>query len=140
MKYNKHMIQQIPPGRICCIDFGLKRIGIALSNKSKTLATKFALIENKGFNHTKLFLTKAISEQEITSFLLGWPLTLNGDQGDQCKLVDNFSNKLSDAFQLPIYRIDERNSTKQCQIMHQSKVTDDIVASMLLQEFLNQCS
>lgn len=128
--------EKIPEGRICCIDFGLKRIGLALSNQTQTIATKFTILENKGFASTKIFLEKTIKEKNISSFVVGWPLTPNGDEGSQCKLVDNFCKKLLDAFNLPIYKFDERNSTKHCQTIYQSKVTDDVVATMLLQDFL----
>jgi len=126
-------------GRICCIDFGLKRIGIALSNENHTIATKHICLENKGFKTTSEYLSTLIKEKNITSFVIGWPLTPNGDESTQCKLVDNFCNKLLEKFQLNIVKYDERNSTKICEnFLKKSKITDDIVAAFLLQNYLDE--
>lgn len=145
---SKHLeLSALPSGRLCAIDFGLKRIGFALSNKVFNLATQYKTIDNKGFANTKLFIEESIKKHQIIGFVVGWPLTPNGDESTQCKLVENFCQKLLQAFNLPIYKFDERYSTKNCKHIlltsskkNKKQATDHTVAAFFLQEFLDYCS
>lgn len=136
-------LSQLGPGRLCCIDFGLKRIGIAVSNQSRTIATKVICLDNKGFNTTAIYFQSFLKQYPLAAFVVGWPLLSNDTEGSQCTLVQNFCIKLYDSFCIPIIKLDERYSTKYCQEFTQykhKKVTDDIVATLMLQNFLDWLS
>ncbi len=65
---------------------------------------------------------------------------MNGKQGPQCNLVQNFCIKLNKEFNIPIVKWDERLSTRHTQSMiplKKGQRIDHIVATTLLQEYLN---
>lgn len=137
---------ELGPGYILGIDFGLKRIGLSISDQTHSQGQLHAssrplkIIENKGFNHTKIELQKLFQEYNIVAFVIGWPMLPSGEEGTQCKLVENFGIKLYNVFKLPIFKIDESYSSEYIYSItgyNSKKKIDNLVANVLLQEFLN---
>lgn len=137
---------ELGPGYILGIDFGLKRIGLSISDQTyskdqiHSSSRPLKILENKGFSHTKTEFEKIFQEYNIVAFVIGWPFLPSGDEGAQCKLVENFGIKLYDVFKLPIFKIDESYSSEYIYGMtgySSKKKIDNLVANVLLQEFLN---
>lgn len=136
--------------RLCGIDFGLKNIGLSISNSKGTIATSLCKIENKGFRLFSEKLAQIIFEYKVGGFVVGWPLLPNGDQGTQCTLVNNFIQKLHIKFKLPVHKMTETYSTQHCQAYlynnfgikfgGRKKISDAIVATYLLQTYLDEHS
>lgn len=126
-------------GIILCIDFGLARIGLAISDPKQIIATPVKCLDNNGFKQTAVALEKLKTQYNFTYILIGWPLNMNGTEGKQCTLVGNFCSKLHEHFSLPIIKWDERLSTRHTEMINQPKKgkhIDHIVAATLLQEYL----
>ncbi len=99
-------------GRIAAIDFGLKRIGIAVSDERKQIAFPLATVAGgkKGIQN----IIEALSQQrkEIEQIVVGLPLLLSGQKGEMALLVEKFAKELEAAIKIPVLLLDERLSSK----------------------------
>ena len=93
------------------LDVGFKTIGIAVSDRSCTIATPLNTISRKGTSKDILKLKEYLTEYEFGGFIIGLPLSLDGSENEQTKKIRNFSNKLESYFSLPIEYWDERYSS-----------------------------
>ena len=93
------------------LDVGFKTIGIAVSDRSWTIATPLNTISRKGTSKDILKLKEYVTEYKLGGFIIGLPLSLDGSENEQTKKIRNFSNKLESYFSLPIEYWDERYSS-----------------------------
>lgn len=103
--------------RILSIDFGLKRIGLALSDPLLTFAYPFKTILNDA--NTFKELAKIINEQGINKIILGYPLKESGQPSSLTGEVLKFKQKLEVNFHIEVLLQDERYS---------SSLASDIIA------------
>ncbi|HQM79655.1 MAG TPA: Holliday junction resolvase RuvX, partial [Candidatus Syntrophosphaera sp.] len=98
-------------GRILSLDYGEKRIGLALSDPSRILAIPFKVLENRGFEFLAGEIESIINEYKVTLVLVGMPYAIEG--GDTPKTVEtkNFMSKLSKHLTITVQSWDERYST-----------------------------
>ncbi|MBI3900925.1 MAG: Holliday junction resolvase RuvX [Chlamydiia bacterium] len=133
--------------RIAAIDFGLKRIGIALSDERQCLALPFCVVEGgkKAVENTLQALKPKI--QEIEKILIGHPLHLNGQMSEMAKLAEEFGKKLHEAIGIEIEFVDERLTSKQVERGMQElpfsrkkkkAQVDMSAAALLLQTYLDK--
>lgn len=133
--------------RIACIDFGRKRIGIALSDDRKKIALPFATVNGgkKGVANTALALNK--KKGEIEKILVGLPLLMSGKRGDMAEEVEKFARALEAATGIPVELCDERLSSKMAdQTMREFSMNrkerasqiDTAAAALLLQTYLDK--
>ncbi len=94
--------------RILGIDFGEKRIGLAVSDLLRITAQPLQTLKIK--NPAEIFneLEKVISEKNISEIVVGMPFNLKGEKGATAKKVEEFIQKLKEKFQLPVQAWDER--------------------------------
>lgn len=139
--------QDLPKnGRIIAIDLGTKRIGIAISDETRFLANP-KLIINRQSNVKDLEKIKNfVEENKAIAIVMGFPLTMEGDEQEMSLLVKNFAEKLDQFLdtKLPICLFEERLSSFEARSFHSSKLSrkknkfyDDIAASVILQHFLD---
>ena len=131
--------------RIVAIDYGTKRVGIAVTDPNKIIATALATIHSKDVIE---YLKNYHLSENIECFVIGEPKRLNNMPSDVEKQITPFITKLSKEFPgIPIERIDERFTSKMAfQSMidggvkkknRQNKSTlDKISATLILQSFL----
>ncbi len=97
------------PEYILGIDFGQKRIGLAIGQTLTCIANPLNVINNnKSF---WLELGSAIDEWNIKKIIIGLPLDMNGEEQEITRQVKNFSNKVKQRTQLPVHLVDERLSS-----------------------------
>ena len=127
------------------VDYGESRIGLALSDDTKTVAFPYKTIKNKNVNFLLNFLRKLNSEKSVESIVIGLPLGMDGRDTQQTKKVRIFSDSIG-ILGLPIFLQDERLtsvSAKKSLIKqniktgHNKEKIDEIAASILLQHFLD---
>tara|TARA_B100000900_G_scaffold267648_1_gene228510 strand:- start:158 stop:568 length:411 start_codon:yes stop_codon:yes gene_type:complete len=132
-------------GRILGVDYGDSRIGLALSDNTKSIAFPFKTIKNKNINFLLDFFRKLNSEKNIESIVIGLPLGMNGKDTLQTKNVRIFSKSLGN-LGLPIFFQDERLtsiSAKKTLIKqniktgHNKEKIDELAAAIFLQQFLD---
>jgi putative Holliday junction resolvase len=77
--------------KILGIDYGEKRIGLAISDESQTLARELDILSPKEFWAQ---VNKLISDQQISLIVLGWPLNMSGGETKKTGEVERFRKKL----------------------------------------------
>lgn len=114
-------------GVVCGIDFG-KKIGLAFSNYEQTIALPHS-------TQTCIETTSVLMIEKKTRFLvIGWPLQLDGKEGEQCKKTKNMLEKLLHFVNLPYFLQDERFSSR---MFKGCKNEDALSASWILETALN---
>ena len=96
-------------GKILAIDYGKKRIGIAISDSKKSIAFPLKTIENK---EIFLYLKEIIQSEKIEAIVLGEPKALNNKENILFLEIINFRKKIISLFSLPVHLVDERFTSK----------------------------
>lgn len=96
---------------IIAIDYGTKKIGIAISTPDHKIAMPFKLIIEKSVKRQIEKIIDIINENKICAIILGIPYYMDGSDSDQTRLVRKFAEKLSKQTTLPLYLQDERLTT-----------------------------
>jgi putative Holliday junction resolvase len=132
-------------GRIICIDYGVKRTGLAVTDSLQIIASALATIETPKL---MAFLQDYTSKEQVSLFLVGYPLNLDDSFTHATQAVENFIKKLAKQFpNIPIQKADERFTSKLAvQAMVQMGMKkkerqkkeniDQIAATIMLQEYL----
>ncbi|MCK4553809.1 Holliday junction resolvase RuvX [Candidatus Parcubacteria bacterium] len=117
------------------IDWGEKRLGLALGDNEAKLATPFKVVSS--INE----IEQAIKEENVDIVVVGKPVKMSGNE----KLSDEFIkfvNALKSKFKIPIELIDERLSSKAADALSGNKKTkaprDAVAAMLILQSYLDK--
>lgn len=94
------------------LDVGEKRIGVALSDPTGTLASPLTALERKGEASDLGGVLALVREHRVEHVVVGLPLTLRGELGPQGQKTLAFINKLAQAAPVPVTTWDERFSTR----------------------------
>tara|TARA_B100000686_G_scaffold96249_1_gene102866 strand:- start:13388 stop:13810 length:423 start_codon:yes stop_codon:yes gene_type:complete len=97
------------------IDFGEKRIGLAISDPLGILATPIETLDSSEMDLVIPKLAETISDHTVTKIVVGIPWTLSGKSGPQTKKTFEFISLISDTFEIPIKQIDERFTSLQAE-------------------------
>ena len=97
------------------IDFGEKRIGLAISDPLGILATPIETLDSSEMDSVIPKLAESISDHVVTKIVVGIPWTLSGKSGPQTKKTFEFISLISDTFEIPIKQIDERFTSLQAE-------------------------
>tara|TARA_A100001015_G_scaffold170578_1_gene189634 strand:- start:729 stop:1202 length:474 start_codon:yes stop_codon:yes gene_type:complete len=93
------------------LDIGFKTIGIAVSDRSFTIATPLNTVSRKGTKKDLPKIKEFLNEYNIGGFVLGLPLSLDGSENDQTVKIRKFSINLQSFFSVPFEFWDERYSS-----------------------------
>jgi putative Holliday junction resolvase len=132
-------------GRILGIDFGEKRIGLAISDELGLTAQGLDTLESKNSKKHIALLKEIIQENKVDKIVVGLPLDRNGNINKDSAVID-FVDRLKDGLKLPIETWDERLSTVEAsRILLQAdtsrrkrkRVVDKLAAQIILQGYLD---
>ena len=93
------------------LDIGYKTIGIAVSDRSFTIATPLNTVSRKGTKKDLPKIKEFLNEYNIGGFILGLPLSLDGNENEQTFKIRKFSIDLQSFFSVPFEFWDERYSS-----------------------------
>ena len=93
------------------IDYGSKRMGLAVSDLSRTIATPYKILYRREISADMAELRKIMAEKEIGAVVLGLPLQMNGEEGEIAAEVRKFAAILEENFKFPVLLWDERLSS-----------------------------
>jgi putative Holliday junction resolvase len=99
------------PGRVMALDVGERRIGVALSDPTRMLASPLTTIRAVPRSTALKRILTLIRDYQVTALVVGLPLTMNGDIGPQATLVQQFVDELRPLIDIPIFFVDERLTT-----------------------------
>lgn len=148
--YSKLMKKQT---RIVGIDYGLARIGIAVSDPTKMIASPFFTLQaDRKVDQTAAKLLKELQrlqeekECEVVTIVIGMPLKMNGKVGLQADEVKAFAAELAKITEIPLVFWDERLTSVQAERAmreaemsrkKRAKVVDNVAATIILQSYLD---
>ena len=133
-------------GRVLGIDYGERRIGLAVSDELGIIASGAGTIANDDGALTRI--TELLRERDIRGIVVGLPLTLRGEEGASAELVQRFVRTLRERVDIPVELMDERfTSSLAAQAIRDMGVgkkkrrekgkIDEIAAVILLQGYLD---
>jgi len=128
--------------KILSIDFGLKRVGLAVGDTDLKIAVPKGTIPNDERLIDKL--KKIVEENKVKKIVLGLPLTPSGKEGQRAKLVREFAQNLKSSLpEIEIVLWDERYTTMEAQnrlkelpYKKRKEMIDAVSAQVILEEFL----
>lgn len=129
------------------IDFGLKRIGIALSDATKFLATPFQTYHRKDLEQDLNYFTNLIKSQQVDEIVCGLPMNMQGEEQEIAHLTREFMNNLLTRVQVKVVFEDERLSSVMAEEMlsvterdwkKRKEKLDMVAASIILQDYLDK--
>ena len=132
--------------RILALDHGTKRIGVALSDETKTIAQPLEYILAEPFAPFLVRLKKILIEKEVDLILIGHPRNMDGSYGPAAQKVETFVGVLKTAIAVPLTLWDERLTSRMAnRILIQGGVrrnqrkekVDKMAAAILLQSYLD---
>ncbi len=135
--------------RILALDHGTVRIGVALSDELKMLATPLEYLPAEPFAQLVERLRQIIREKEVELILVGLPRNMDGSYGPAALKVQEFVAALRSALTVPIQTWDERLTSVQAhRYLTQGGVrgrerrqkVDQMAAAILLQSYLDSRS
>jgi len=134
--------------RILGLDIGDRRIGVAISDPSQTIAQGIGQISwdeshrDKALEEIKEFIFK----YRVVKVVVGLPRNMEGEEGFQARKVRDFLDFFSSKIKLPVALVDERFSTVMAErilreqgasLSERKKATDKIAAAIILQDYLD---
>jgi putative Holliday junction resolvase len=132
-------------GRIVAIDYGQKRVGLAVTDDLKLIATSLTTVPA---NEIFEFLKRYVANENVECFVVGEPKHLNNTASDASKFIEPFIIRLKKEFRnIPVERMDERftskiagqsilNSGLKKKARQNKSLVDRVSATIILQSFL----
>lgn len=133
--------------RVLGIDLGSKRIGIAVSDRTGTIASPLTVLERSGSptrDHQRI--AALVAEEEAEAVVVGLPLNMNGSIGPAAKAAIAEAEALATVVGVPVHTSDERRTTVTAdramieagmRAPARRKKVDKIAAAVLLQQWLD---
>ena len=132
-------------GRVLAIDYGLKRVGLAVTDSLKMFAQPLCYVSNKELIP---FLKDYIQKEDVEIIVIGYPLGLDGTSTHATKPVELFIKTLNKTFpSVPVVKEDERFTSKMAveamveggmkkKKRREKGIIDKISAALILQSYL----
>ncbi len=136
-------------GRILGIDYGKKRVGLAVTDPLQIFASPLNTISAHDIDN---FIAEYMTSEQVDAFVIGYPVQMNNEPSESVKYVDPFIRKLKKRFPgVPVHMVDERFTSQMAfrtmidgglkKKERQNKMIIDMIsASIILQSFLDSRS
>lgn len=97
--------------RILALDYGAARTGVAVSDATGTIARPLEVVARAGTPEGLQRLADLVREHDAELVVVGLPLTLRGEHGEQARETEGFVKALREAVDVPVETYDERFTT-----------------------------
>jgi len=133
--------------RILALDYGSKRIGVALSDELGLTAQPLTTIHRTNRAKDLAVIAGYVSEYAVESIVIGYPRRLDGTEGIQCEKVKGFMALLADVVYVPIIPWDETLTSWEAESLlseanvkarKRKGIIDKIAAALILQSYLDR--
>jgi putative Holliday junction resolvase len=122
--------------RILALDHGAARCGCAISDPSGTLATPLEVIERPDSRKGLAAVARLAEERGAERVVVGLPLTLSGEHGEQAEAARAFAERLDRRLTIPVELYDERLTTRLAERAGGAGQEDSRAAAHLLESYL----
>lgn len=137
---------QAEPGRILAIDPGERRLGVAISDPTQTIASSLMILGSQSMKKDAISILEIAEEQGVVLIIIGQPLHWDGAESDQAEGSKELAELLLEMGSLPVKLVDEYGTTQAAKKsrlkMNVSRKKraghlDDLAATILLQNYLD---
>ncbi len=137
----------LPMRAVAGLDLGTKTIGVAVSDRMRSVATPLETIRRKKFTEDAARLCALLDAREIGGLVLGLPRNMDGSEGPRCQSTRAFARNFAAQWEGPITFWDERLSTVAAEKAlleadttrkRRAEVIDHVAAAYILQGALDR--
>jgi putative Holliday junction resolvase len=132
-------------GCVLAIDYGRRRLGLAISDALDLTARPLVTMERKGQARDLARLRGIAREHGVKRVIVGHPLRMDGTPGDMADEAARFARRVERTLELPVKLVDERLTSWAADEwlaahpqMGRGRANDEIAAAILLQEYLDR--
>ena len=118
--------------KILALDYGSARTGVAVSDPTGVVARPLGVVAKANIDE----IAAIVREQEVEEIVVGHPLTLRGERGEQARATERFVKALRTAVDVPVVLFDERFTTDLAQQTASASSEDARAAAHLLSSYL----
>ncbi len=131
--------------RVMALDYGERKIGVALSDSLQMIAYPYKTIDRKKTPNYIGEIKNVIEDKEIGAIVVGYPISMAGMETKQTRITMDFINELKSKIDIDVHKYDERLSSKEAErylkdqnikIGHNKEKVDQVSASIILEQFL----
>ncbi len=131
--------------RLLGIDFGTKRIGLAVAEREAGLARPLATLTRRGGARDLEAVARACAAEEVAAVVVGLPANMDGSEGRMARLAREFGAALGALTGLPIHMWDERLSSFEAEGVlracgargaRRAQKVDQVAAALILESYL----
>jgi putative Holliday junction resolvase len=122
--------------KVMALDFGPARTGVAVSDPTGTIARPVGVVERAHTDTGIAAVVELVRTEAVEQVIVGLPLTLRGERGDQARASEQFAKRLRKALDVPVVLFDERFTTDLAQQTPSDSELDARAAAHLLSSFL----
>lgn len=126
-------------GKVLGIDYGTRRVGIALSDETQCYAFPRGVIEHQGKRQLFSQLARIIRDEQVERIVVGLPLTMRGERGQQAQAVQSLMGELEELVNIPVDFEDERLTSAYADRFRGASVgRDSLAAAAILESYLER--
>lgn len=140
-----------PPskGALLGLDFGTKRMGVAVSNSDQTVAVPVETWQVRDPAQNLKHLRELIADYRAVGLVLGLPIRTNGEEGTAAAAVREFGRWIASKTNMPLVYVDERYSSAEAELRiwsrgesptNRKRPLDSLAAQVILQSYLDEPS
>jgi putative holliday junction resolvase len=118
--------------KVLALDFGSARTGVAVSDPTGVVARPLGVVAKANLDE----IAAIARDQEVEEIVVGHPLTLRGERGEQARAAERFAKALRAAVDIPVVLFDERFTTDLAQQSPSDSSEDARAAAHLLSSYL----
>jgi putative Holliday junction resolvase len=122
--------------KVLALDYGAARTGVAVSDPTGALARPLGVVERAATERGLERLAALIGEERPERIVVGMPLTLRGEHGEQARETERFIDLLQQVVDVPVERFDERFTTTLAARARGAADEDARAAAHLLETYL----
>ena len=122
--------------RVLALDHGSARCGVAVSDPTGTLATPLGAVERPDTKRGLAAVARLVEDQGAERVLVGLPLTMRGEEGEQAGRARTFAERLERKLSIPVELHDERLTTRLAERTGGEGDADSRAAAHLLESYL----
>ncbi len=146
--FNDFYVKLPKDSRLLGIDWGQKRIGIAISDFECSFALPKKIISGENQDKAITEIKDIINQYNINGIVLGFPLAMDGLKSKTCEKIEVFADKLQNLIDINILFYDERLTSASAESMliedlnmnrnKRKKVLDQVASTIILQDVLDK--
>ena len=133
-------------GRVMALDLGEKRIGVAISDPTRTIAQSYGVVQRTSRKADYAEYGRIIAKEQVNLLVVGLPLSLAGDETQKSAWVRDYTAEMAQHIDIPIEFWDEALTTVQAEASLRERGkrgkkarqrVDEVAAAFILQSFLD---